>query len=50
MHHEIVVLKYYQECSYAEMAEILDVPIGTIMSRLYNARRKLKSLLTEAEV
>jgi RNA polymerase sigma-70 factor, ECF subfamily len=50
MHREIIVLKHFQECSYAEIAEILDVPIGTVMSRLYNARQKLKALLTEAEV
>ena len=49
MHREIIVLKHYQECSYAEMAEILDIPIGTIMSRLYNARQKLKVLLEEVE-
>ena len=49
MHREIIVLKHYQECSYSEMAEILDVPVGTIMSRLYNARQKLKVLLEEIE-
>ncbi len=50
MHREILMLKHFQECSYAEMAEILDIPIGTVMSRLYNARRKLRDLLTETEV
>ena len=49
MHREIIILKHYQECSYAEMADILDVPVGTIMSRLYNARQKLKVLLEEVE-
>lgn len=44
---EIVELKHFQECTYAEMAEILDIPIGTVMSRLYAAREKLKALLTE---
>jgi len=29
------------------MAEIIGVPIGTIMSRLYNARQKLKMMLSE---
>jgi len=47
MHREILLLKHFQECSYAEIAEILDIPIGTVMSRLYNARRKLRDILLE---
>ena len=45
----IIELKHYQECSYAEMAEILDIPVGTVMSRLYNARMKLRERLLEEE-
>lgn len=37
-----VMLVYVEQCSYREAAEILDVPIGTIMSRLASARAKLK--------
>lgn len=48
-HRQIIVLKHFQDCSYAEMAEILDVPIGTVMSRLYNARTKLRDMLSEGE-
>lgn len=39
---EIIILKHYDECSYDEMAEILDIPKGTVMSRLFNARKILK--------
>lgn len=46
-HREIIDLKTFQDCSYSEMAEILDIPIGTVMSRLYAARLKLKELLME---
>ena len=46
-HREIIDLKTFHDCSYAEMAEILDIPIGTVMSRLYAARLKLKELLME---
>jgi RNA polymerase sigma factor (sigma-70 family) len=49
MHRNILILKHFQECSYAEMAELLDIPVGTVMSRLHNARQKLKILLEEAE-
>lgn len=39
---EIIVLKDYKDFSYAEIAEDLDIPIGTVMSRLYNARSRLR--------
>jgi RNA polymerase sigma-70 factor (ECF subfamily) len=42
---EIIILKHYDECSYEEMAEILDIPKGTVMSRLFNARKMLKEKL-----
>ncbi len=42
---EIIVLKHFQDCSYAEMADILGIPQGTVMSRLYNARNLLKKTL-----
>ena len=45
----IIELKHFQECSYQEMAEILDIPVGTVMSRLYNARIKLKEELAKEE-
>lgn len=39
---EIIVLKDFQDRSYKDIAEILDVPLGTVMSRLYYARQALK--------
>ena len=42
---EIVVLGDIEGFSYKEMAEILDCPVGTIMSRLSRARAKLKQAL-----
>lgn len=39
---EIIILKDFQERSYKEIAELLECPIGTVMSRLYNARQALK--------
>ncbi|MBU1700563.1 MAG: sigma-70 family RNA polymerase sigma factor [Candidatus Eisenbacteria bacterium] len=39
---EILVLREFQEMSYVEIASLLDVPRGTVMSRLYYARRRLR--------
>jgi RNA polymerase sigma-70 factor (ECF subfamily) len=42
---EIIVLRYFQQLSYQEIAEILDKPIGTVMSSLYYAKRRLKEIV-----
>jgi len=44
-HREMIVLRHFQDLSYEEIAQILLCTRGTVMSRLYNARKKLKELL-----
>ena len=44
---DIVVLVDIGEFSYADAAQILDIPIGTVMSRLHRGRRLLKQRLAE---
>lgn len=44
---DVVVLVDLGEFSYADAAQILDVPIGTVMSRLHRGRRILKQTLAE---
>jgi RNA polymerase sigma-70 factor, ECF subfamily len=44
---DVVVLVDIGDFSYADAAQILDVPIGTVMSRLHRGRRQLKSRLAE---
>ena len=44
-HREILVLKELEGFRYHEIAQILDIPEGTVASRLYHARRALKESL-----
>ncbi len=44
---DVVVLVDIGEFSYADAAQILDVPMGTVMSRLHRGRRLLKQTLAE---
>jgi RNA polymerase sigma-70 factor (ECF subfamily) len=44
---EVLLLVTVEEYSYAEAAELLQVPVGTVMSRLHRARERLRRLMTE---
>ena len=46
----MIVLVDIGDFSYQDAAQILDIPIGTVMSRLHRGRRILKGQLAEATV
>jgi RNA polymerase sigma-70 factor (ECF subfamily) len=45
-HREVIVLSHFENLSYKEIAEVLEIPIGTVMSRLHAARKALRKQLT----
>ena len=44
-HREILLLRYYRDLSYSEIASYLDVKLGTVMSRLSRARNRLLKVI-----
>lgn len=48
-HKEVIVLRDIQGFSYKEMADILNIPLGTVKSRINLARQELKKILSEGE-
>ena len=47
MDREMVMLREYEELSYAEIAAVLGIPVNTVRSRLFRARVALRTVLTE---
>ncbi|RMD51539.1 MAG: sigma-70 family RNA polymerase sigma factor [Ignavibacteria bacterium] len=47
---EIIVLREFQNHSYKEISEMLNIPEGTVMSRLFYARKKLAAKLEGVEL
>jgi RNA polymerase sigma-70 factor (ECF subfamily) len=48
-HRQVITLVDLESLSYLEVAEILQVPVGTVMSRLNRARKNLKELLKDED-
>jgi len=44
-HREIIVLRHFEDMSYEDIAKLLNIPVGSVMSRLYYARRRLKEVI-----
>jgi RNA polymerase sigma-70 factor (ECF subfamily) len=45
----VVTLYYLQQYSYQEIADLLNLPLGTVKTHLYRARERLKGLLAEGQ-
>jgi RNA polymerase sigma-70 factor (ECF subfamily) len=44
---QVVELGVYQDLPYAEIAEILEIPVGTVKSRMFNALAKMRAFLED---
>jgi len=46
-HRVAIVLAFYHDMDYAEIADVTDCPVNTVKTRMFHARRKLKELLAD---
>ena len=44
-YREVILLFYYQNCTIEQIAQVLNVPSGTVSSRLTRGRQKLREIL-----
>lgn len=49
-YREVLVLRELEDLSYKEISEVAGIPMGTVMSRLARARRRLQQTLTQGGV
>lgn len=49
-HAEVIDLVYYHEKSVSEVSEIIGVPVNTVKTRMFHARKKLSVLLKDAGI
>ncbi len=49
-HRAVILLRHFGECSYAEIGDALGIPEKTVRSRLFEARRSLRSILVDLGV
>ena len=44
LYREVLVLYHFEHLKYQEIAELLNIPIGTVMNRIFRARKKLRAV------
>lgn len=49
-HREILELVFYQDFSYAEVAELIGIPLNTVKTRVFHAKQALKDVLQKQDI
>ena len=49
LYREVLVMYHFEHLKYQEIADVLDIPIGTVMNRIFRARKKLRSVYEELD-
>ncbi len=44
-HREVLILAFYHDLSYQEIAELVGIPVNTVKTRVFHAKRALKAIL-----
>ena len=47
MYREVLVLYHFEHMKYAEIADTLGLPMGTVMNRIFRARKRLRTLMDD---
>lgn len=47
MYREVLVMYHFEHLKYAEIAEILGLPLGTVMNRIFRARQRLRAVFED---
>ncbi|MBW1876779.1 MAG: RNA polymerase sigma factor [Deltaproteobacteria bacterium] len=47
LYREVLALYHFEHLKYTEIADVLDIPIGTVMNRIFRARKKLRAIYVE---
>jgi RNA polymerase sigma-70 factor, ECF subfamily len=48
-HREILLLRFIEQMSYDDLAQVIGCPVGTVRSRIHNAKRGLRTILEHEE-
>jgi RNA polymerase sigma-70 factor (ECF subfamily) len=49
MYREVLLLYHFEQLKYREISELLDLPLGTVMNRIFRARQRLRTIYDEIE-
>jgi len=44
LYREVLLLYHFEQLKYREIADLLDIPLGTVMNRIFRARKRLRAV------